>query len=96
MESKSYVCPRCGKGVKSTSSLTRHINSCKIPITLPSRQPSTLAPILKYNTTNHPDLPSDNFEEDISPRALNNGKKRIRPADIDNNKKDIKPVNIDK
>ena len=96
MESRSYACPRCGKGVKSTSGLTRHVNACKIPITLPSCQPSTLAPILEYNTTNHPDLPSDNFEEDISPGASNNGEERIRSADIDNDKEDIRQANLDK
>ena len=90
------MCPRCGKGVKSTSGLIRHVNSCKIPIPLPSRQPSTLAPILEYNITNYPDLPSDNFEEDISPGVSNNSKEKIRPANINNNKEDIRPADIDK
>jgi Plavaka transposase len=95
MESRSYACPRCGKGVKSTSGLTRHVNACKIPITLPSRQPSTLAPILEYNTTNYPDLPLDNFEKDNSLGASNNGEERIRPADIDNDEEDIRPADLD-
>ena len=96
MESRLYICPRCGKGVKSTSGLTRHFNVSKIPITLSSCQRFTLAPILEYNTTNHPDLLSDNFEEDISLGASNNGKERIRPRDINNDKEDIRPANLDK
>ncbi len=85
MESRLYVCPRCGKGVKSTSGLTRHVNTCKIPVTLPSCQPSTPAPILQYNTNNHPDLPCDYFKEDISPGASNNDKEEIRPVDTTGN-----------
>ncbi len=97
MESRLYACPRCGKGVKSTSGLTRHVNACKIPVTLPSCQPSTPAPILEHNTTNHPDLPSDYFEEDISPGASNNDDEKIRPADTTgNDNKNSRPVNIDK
>lgn len=38
--------------------------------------------IFEYNTTNHPSLSSDNFEEDISLRASNNNKKEISLADI--------------
>ena len=78
------MCPRCGKDVKSTSGLIRHVNACKIPINLPSCQLSILAPILEYNIINHLDLPSDDFEEDIDPRALNKSKEKIRPADINN------------
>lgn len=29
MSTKPYSCPICGKGVKSTSGLTRHLNACK-------------------------------------------------------------------
>ncbi len=97
MESRLYAYPRCGKGVKSTSGLTRHVNACKIPVNLPSCQPSTPAPILEHNTTNHPDLPSDYFKEDISPRALNNNEEKIRPVDtLGNDNENSKPANIDK
>ena len=96
MESRLYVYPRCRKDVKSTSGLTRHINSCKILITLPSHQPSTLAPILEYNTTNHPDFLSDKFEENISPGVPNNNNEKIRLADITNNvNENSRPANID-
>ena len=84
------------RGVKSTSGLTKHVNSRKISITLPSCQTCISASILEYNIINHPDLPSNNFEEDISPGVLNNGKERIRPANINNNKEDIKLADIDK
>ncbi len=93
MESKLYVCPRCGKGVKSTSGLTKHINACKIPITLPSRQPLEPTVILEDNTTNRPDLPSDNNEESISPGASNHAEKGTRLAG--NNNEDIKLADID-
>ena len=63
---------------------------------MPSCQLSTLAPILEYKTTNHSDLPSDNFEEDISPGASNNGEEKIRPVDIDNDEEDIRPADLDK
>ncbi len=82
MESRLYACLRCGKGVKSTSGLARHVNAYKIPVTLPSCQPSTPAPILEHNTTNHPDLPSDYFEEDISSGASNNDEEEIRPVNM--------------
>ncbi len=93
MKSRLYVCPRCGKGVKSTNSLTRHVNAYKIPFTLSSRQPFKSAAILENNTINHLNLPSDNNEEGISPRASNHGKEEIRP--VGNNDKDNKPANID-
>ncbi len=93
MESRVYACLRCGKNVKSTSGLTRHVNTCKIPITLPSRQTSKSTIILEDNTTNCPDLPLDNNEKGISPRASNHGKERTRPAS--NNNEDIRPVDID-
>lgn len=96
MKSRSYMCLGCRKGVKLTSSLIRHVNTYKISITLPSRQPSNLASILEYNTTNHLNLPSDNNEENISLETSNNGKKRIRLTDIDNDEKDIRPADIDK
>ncbi len=96
MESRLYVCPRCGKGVKSTSGLTRHVNSCKIPVTLPSCQPFTPVPILEHNTTNHLGLPSDYFEEDISPGVSNNDEEEIKPADtIDNDDENSRPADID-
>ncbi len=96
MDSGSYAYPRFRKGVKSTSSLTKHVKACKIPVTLPSCQPSTPAPILDYNTTNHPDLPSDYFEEDISPGASNNDKKEIRlPDTMGNDDENSRPADID-
>ncbi len=97
MESRLYSCPRYGKSVKFTSGLIRYVNACKIPVTLPSCQHYTPALILEYNTTNHLDLPSDYFAEDISPGASNNNKEEIRPADItDNDDENSRPANIDK
>ncbi len=88
--------PRCEKGVKSTSHLTRYVNACKIPVTLPNCQPSTPAPILEHNTTNHPDLPSDYFEEDISPETSNNDEEEIRLADtMGNDDENSRPADID-
>ena len=92
MKFTSYACLRCGKGVKCTSALTRYVNACKILIILLSRQPSTLAPILEYNITNYPDLPSNNFEEDISLGISTNGNKRIRPGDINKRKRSDQPI----
>lgn len=96
MESRLYIYPRCRKNVKSINSLTKHINICKILITLSYYQPSILALILAYNMINHPNLLLDNFEEDIYSKVLNNSKKKIRLADINNNKEDIRPADIDK
>ena len=96
MESRSYACPRCKKGVKFISNLIRHINACKIPITLPSYQSSTLVLILEYNITNYPDLPSDNFKKDINLGVSNNGKEKTKLADINNNNKDIRLADINK
>ena len=76
--------------------MTRYVNTCKIPITLLSRQFLNPKPILDYNTINLLDLPSDNKEEDINPKALKNGKEGIRLADMDNDTKDIGPADIDK
>ncbi len=81
MGSRSYTCPRCGKSVKSTSALTKHVNACKITVTLPRCQPSTPTPILQYNRTNHLDLLSDYFKDDISSGASSNNKEEIRPVD---------------
>ncbi len=92
-----YACPRREKSVKSTSGLTKYVNACKIPIILPSCQLSTPAPILEYNTTNHSNLPLDNFEKNISLGAPNNKEEEIRPADIiSNNNKNSRPTDIDK
>ncbi len=64
---------------------------------MPSCQPFTPAPILEYNTTNHPALPSDYFEEDISLKASNNDEEEIRPADTtDNDDENSKLADIDK
>ena len=96
MESRLYVCPRCGKGVKFTSGLTRHVNACKIPIPLPCCQSSNPDPILDYNTTNPLDLPSDNNKEDITPEVSNHGdSERTRPANIGNDEENIRPADID-
>ena len=91
MESRLYACLRCKKDVKSISGLTRHVNACKIPITLSSHQPPKQIRIFEDNMTNRPNLPSDG--EDISPKASNYSEKRIKLAG--NNNDNIRPVNID-
>ena len=97
MESRLYVCPRCGKGIKSTSGLTKHINAYKIPISLPCRQLSNPDRILDYNMTNLLDLPSDNNKKGINPEVSNHGDlKGTRPANIGNDKEDIRRADIDK
>ena len=90
MKSRSYMCPRYGKDVKSTNNLIRDMNACKIPITLLSCQPSNPELVLDYNTTNFLDLLLNTNKKDISSGTLNNNKERIRPADINNNKEDIR------
>lgn len=95
MKSKSYTCPKSGKGIKPSSHLIRHINVCKILITLPNYQSSNSPLILEYNTINHLDFWLNNDKEDISLRESNNSEEKIRPVDINNNKKDIKPADID-
>lgn len=82
--------------LSSLGSLTRYVNVCKIPITLPSCQPFTLASILEYNTINHLDLPTNNFGGDINLDISNNGKERIRLTDINNNKQYIRLADINK
>lgn len=63
---------------------------------MPSCQPSILVLILEYNTTNHSNFPSNNFEENINPRLLNNGKEEIRPANTTgNNNENIRLIDID-
>ncbi len=97
MESRLYMYPRCKKGIKSISGLIRHINIYKIPVTLSSCQPFTSVLILEYNITNHLNLLSDNFKEDISLGALNNNKKTMRLADtIGNDDENSGPADIDK
>ena len=97
MESRLYMCLRCGKGVKSTSGLTRHVNACKIPISLLFRQSSNPDPVLDYNMTNPLDSPSDNNKEGITPEVSNYGDSEgTRPANIGNNEEDIRPADIDK
>lgn len=93
MKSRLYACPRYRKIVNSTSGLTRYVNICKIPITLPNGQASKPTVILEDNTTNWLDLPSNNNEENISPRASNHKEQGIKPTD--NNDKDIRSANID-
>ena len=94
MKSRSYLCLRCEKGVKSTNGLIRHVNTCRISITLPSRQLLNGKLVLNYNTTNPLNLSSKNNKKDISPRVSNNGKKAINPTDIKNDKEDIKTADI--
>ena len=96
MELRLYACPRCGKEVKSISGLKKHINSCKIPNSLPYCQSSNSKLVLDYNATNPLDLPSNKNKEDISLRVSNNGGEIIRPADMDNNKEDIRLADISK
>lgn len=76
--------------------MTKYIYVCKLPIFLPSRQPSNLALILEYNTINQPDFLSDNKKNNIGPKESNNGEKRIRPVDINNEKKNIRLAYIEK
>ncbi len=97
MESRLYICPRCGKGVKSTSGLIRYVNVYKIPITLPSCQLSTPAPILEYNMTNYPNSSSDYFKKDVSLETSKNNEEEIRPAHITHNdNENSRPPDIDK
>lgn len=97
MGSRLKIYPRCGKDVKFISDLTRYVNAYKIPITLPSYQLSIPISILEYNITNYQDLPSDNFEEDISLKVPNSNEKKIRLVDtMGNNDKNSKPTNIEK
>lgn len=97
MELRLYTCPRYKKGVKSNSDLTRHVNTYKISVILLSCQLSTPAPILEYNTTNHPNLSLNYFEEDISPVIANNNKNKIRLADTRNNdNKNSRSIDINK
>ena len=97
MESRLYGCPTCGKSVKSTYGLTKHVNTYKIPIFLPYCQLSNPDPVLNYNTTNPLDLPSDNSKEDMTSKISNHGHSKVtRPANIGNNKEDIRLANLDK
>lgn len=90
------MCPRCGKGVKSTNGLIRYVNACKIPISLPYCQLSNPDPVLDYNTTNSLDLPSDNNKKGITPKVSNyDDLERTKPADIGNDEEDIRPTDID-
>lgn len=84
---------RYGKGVKSISSLIRHVNVGKIQITLSSYQLSKPIVILEDNITNCPDLLSDINNESIRLEISNYGEKRIRL--VDNNNKDIRLADID-
>ena len=97
MESRLYVCQRCGKGVKFTSGLRRHVNACKIPISLLCRQLSNPDPVLDYNTINPLDLPLNNNKKGITPEVSNHGDlEGTRPANIGNDKEDIRLADIDK
>ena len=97
MESRLYVCLRCEKGVKSTSGLTRHVNICKIPISLSCCQLSNPDPILTYNITNPLNLPLDNNKKGIIPEVSNHGDlERTRLVNISNGKESIRPADINK
>ena len=97
MESRLYVCPRYGKGIKSTSSLTRHVNVCKIHICLPYYQSLNPNPVLYYNMTNFLNLLLHNNKESIIPEISNQGdSKKTRTANINNDKEDIKLADINK
>ena len=48
MSTKTYLCPICGKGVKSTSGLTRNFNVCKSHF-YPKPQPSYKPPQHKFH-----------------------------------------------
>lgn len=65
MESRSYSCLRCNNVVKYTRYLIKHVNVCKISITLLTRLPPNPASILEYNTTNYLDFLVYNSEENI-------------------------------
>ena len=93
IESRLYLCPKYGKDIKFTSGLTRHVNTCKIPISLPCYQLSNPDLILDYNTTNLLDLLLDNNKKGITLEVLNYvDLERTRPADIGNNIEDIRPI----
>lgn len=93
MESRLYVCLRCGKNVKSINGLTKYVNVCKIQIILLYYQPLKLTLILENNMNNCPNLPSDNNKENISPKESNYGKEEIKSTG--NNNEDIRLANID-
>lgn len=86
---------RYKKGIKSTSSLIRYINTCKILITLPTSQSSNSISILEYNSHNWLNFLSDNNKKDINLGILNNSKVWIKSVNINNDKEDIKLINID-
>lgn len=96
MESKLYVCLRCGKSVKSITGLIRHVNACTIPNSLPYCQSLNSKPMLNYNKTNPLDLPSKKHKQDISLKRSNNCNEKIRPANMDNNEENIRPLDIKK
>lgn len=96
MEFKLYICLRCGKSIKSTSSFPRYINAYKNLIYLLSCQPLNSAAILKYNTTSHLDFLSKSNKENIRLGTFNNSKQKIRPENLNNNQKDIKPTDKNK
>ena len=76
------MCPRCGKNVKSSSGLTRYINACKTPISLPNCQPPKPIAILENNIINRSNLLSD--EKGINSEVSNYGKEGIKPAGNNN------------
>ena len=96
IESRLYIYLRYEKDVKPISGLTRHINTCKIPIFLICCQLLNSNLILNYNITNLPNLPLNNNKEDITIETSNNNEKKIKLIDINNNKKDIRLANINK
>lgn len=91
------MCSRCRKSIKSTSSMTSHVITCIIPISLLNAKLLNQDPVLNYNITNIFNLPSDIKKEGITPEVSNYGDPKVtRPADIGNEKKNIRPVYMDK
>lgn len=96
IESRLYIYSKYEKDIKPISGLTKHVNTCKIPIFLRCCQLLNLNLILNYNTTNLLNLPLDNNKEDITIKISNNNEKKIKLININNNKKDIRSANINK
>ncbi len=61
MFTKLYLCPICGKGVKSTSGLTRYLNACKCHL-YPKFQPSHKPP--RHESHNKKDALGGNWEDE--------------------------------
>lgn len=86
------MCPRCKKDIKSTSDMTSHINTYKIPITLLNYQFFKLAALLEDNTINYLNLLLENNKKSIRLESSNYSEKEIKSASSYNN--DIRPADI--